>query len=81
MKRLIKNTSLLLLFLFSSQIIQAQCAMCKAVVESEAESGGAIAESVNSGILYLMAFPYLLVAGVGFIIYKNYLKKRANSNS
>lgn len=81
MKRLIKYTSLLLLFLFSSQIIRAQCAMCKAVVESEAESGGAIAESVNSGILYLMAFPYLLVAGVGFIIYKNYLKKRANSNS
>lgn len=81
MKHLIKYTSLLLLFLFSSQITQAQCAMCKAVVESEAESGGAIAESVNSGILYLMAFPYLLVAGVGFIIYKNYLKKRANSNS
>lgn len=81
MKRLIKYTSLLLLFLFSSQIIQAQCAMCKAVVESEAESGGGIAESVNSGILYLMFFPYLLVGVVGYFIYKNYLKKRANSNS
>ena len=81
MKRFIKNISLLLFFLLSSEIIKAQCAMCKAVVESEAESGGAIAESVNSGILYLMFFPYLLVGVVGYFIYKNYLKKRANSNS
>jgi len=43
-----------LLFLFMSQFMTAQCAMCKAVVESgDAE----IAESVNSGIIYLMAFP------------------------
>lgn len=77
----VKYISFLVLFLLSSDLIKAQCAMCKAVVESETESGGAIAESVNSGILYLMAFPYLLVGVVGFIIYKNYLKKRANSNS
>lgn len=80
MQRL-KYISFLVLFLLSSDLIKAQCAMCKAVIESETESGGAIAESVNSGILYLMAFPYLLVGVVGFIIYKNYLKKRANSNS
>ncbi len=80
MNRLLKNISLLLLFLFSSEIIQAQCAMCKAVVESESESGGAIAESVNSGILYLMFFPYLLVGVVGYFIYKNYIKKSTNTN-
>ncbi|MCW8896552.1 MAG: hypothetical protein OQJ96_03995 [Flavobacteriales bacterium] len=80
MNRLIKNISLLLLFLLSSEIIKAQCAMCKAVIESESESGGAIAESVNSGILYLMFFPYLLVSVVGYFIYKNYIKKSANTN-
>ena len=54
--------------LFLSQNVDAQCAMCKAVVESgDAE----IAEGVNTGILYLMAFPYLLVAVAGFFIYKN----------
>jgi hypothetical protein len=45
--------------------------MCKAVVESgDAE----IAESVNSGIVYLMAFPYVLVAIVGYLIYRNWDK-------
>lgn len=80
MNRLIKNISLLFFFLLSSEIIKAQCAMCKAVVESESESGGAIAKGVNSGILYLMAFPYLLVGIVGFLIYKNYAKKKKEAN-
>ena len=41
--------------------IQAQCSMCKAVVESSVENGGAIGAGLNKGILYLMAFPYLLL--------------------
>ncbi len=62
---------LIILFLSMSQVMMAQCAMCKAVVESgDAE----IAESVNSGIIYLMAFPYLLV-GVGvYFLYRNWKK-------
>ena len=62
---------LFIAFLFIAQITSAQCAMCKAVVESgDAE----IAESVNSGIIYLMAFPYILV-GIGvYVLYRNYKK-------
>lgn len=58
-------------FLFISNSNFSQCAMCKAVVESgDAE----IAESVNSGIIYLMAFPYVLV-GIGvYVLYRNYKK-------
>ncbi len=53
---------------FISNFATAQCAMCKAVVESgDAE----MAEGVNSGILYLMAFPYVLVAVAGYLIFKN----------
>ena len=64
-----KIVSIVLLFIV--QITYAQCAMCKAVVESgDAE----IAESVNSGIIYLMAFPYILVAAGAFFLYKNYKK-------
>lgn len=58
----------IIVLLFVSQYMAAQCAMCKAVVESgDAE----MAEGVNSGILYLMAFPYILVAVVGYLIYRN----------
>ncbi len=62
---------LIVLLLFISQAMTAQCAMCKAVVESgDAE----IAESVNSGIVYLMAFPYILV-GIGvYFLYRNWKK-------
>ena len=42
--------------------------MCRAVLESEA--GQATAKGVNDGIVYLMAMPYILVAGVGFAVYR-----------
>ena len=58
---------LLLLLLFPS-LMEAQCAMCRAVVESEV--GGKTAEGLNNGIVYLMAIPYILVAGLAFVIYK-----------
>jgi hypothetical protein len=66
--------SLLLLFvlLLSPSLVDAQCAMCRAVVESE--QGGKTAEGLNNGIVYLMAIPYILVAGLGFVIYRNFRK-------
>lgn len=53
----------------------AQCAMCRAVLESEEGQGAA--QGINDGIVYLMLIPYILVGGIAFIIYKNYksLKK------
>ena len=47
---------------------QAQCAMCRAALITE--DGGNKAEGINNGIMYLMVFPYLLVALVGFAIYR-----------
>lgn len=49
----------------------AQCAMCKAVVESNSNSGGGLAQGLNDGILYLMAFPYLLIIGVSIFWYRH----------
>lgn len=49
----------------------AQCAMCKAVVEN---GGQEMAEGINSGITYLMVFPYLLVALLGYVLFR-YKKK------
>ena len=65
------KSKLFILFLILTQTASAQCAMCKAVVESgDAE----IAESINSGIIYLMAFPYILVAVGGYFLYRNWKK-------
>jgi hypothetical protein len=49
--------------------------MCRAVLESE--EGLTTAEGINDGIVYLMAIPYILVAGIGYFIYRKYntLKK------
>jgi hypothetical protein len=66
-----KTKTILFLAIFLLIVIpaDAQCAMCRAVLESD-ESGQA-AKGINNGILYLMIFPYLLIAGVGFAIYRS----------
>lgn len=53
---------LAVLMLFAWPDAHAQgCAMCKAVAESGAESDqGGISGGLNSGILYLMAIPYVI---------------------
>ncbi|WP_093025250.1 hypothetical protein [Pustulibacterium marinum] len=48
----------------------AQCAMCRAVLENGDDTSQA--EAINNGIVYLMAVPYVLVAGVVFIIYRKF---------
>ncbi len=58
---------------FSFQFSNAQCAMCRAVVESGGESQ---AEGLNSGILYLMVFPYLLVGVLIFFLIKRMRKQK-----
>ena len=57
---------------------EAQCAMCRAVLESE--ESGAAAKGINNGIIYLMLFPYLLIGGIGYAIYKMRQKARASEN-
>ena len=49
----------LLILLIVALPAEAQCAMCRAVLESE--EGGQAAKGINNGIVYLMIFPYLLI--------------------
>ncbi len=58
----------LIILLLLPQSIEAQCAMCRAVLESEGNTSSA--EGINNGIVYLMAIPYLLVAGVFYFVYR-----------
>ncbi|MGV6844710.1 MAG: hypothetical protein ACWA42_01120 [Lutibacter sp.] len=64
---------LLVIGLFMAQIGYSQCAMCRAVVES---GGGKQAEGLNSGIIYLMAFPYLLAGVLIFFIIKKIRRQK-----
>ena len=57
----------------------AQCAMCRAVLENEEGQGAA--KSINDGIIYLMAIPYILVFGVGLAIYWKYFRKKKPTNN
>ncbi len=52
----------------------SQCAMCKAVIET---GNPEMAEGINSGIMYLMVFPYLLMGVLLFVLYK-YIRKQKN---
>lgn len=55
----------------------SQCAMCRASLESEGNK--ARVEAVNDGIVFLMAVPYIIVAVIGFAIYRMYFKKKTTS--
>jgi hypothetical protein len=59
---------ILLLLLFATSV-EAQCAMCRAVLENE--EGQEAAKGINNGIVYLMIIPYVLIGVVGYVIYRN----------
>lgn len=59
---------------FISVFSYGQCAMCRAALEGEGNQSQAAA--VNDGIVYLMVIPYLLVAAVGYYVYRMKKKKQ-----
>lgn len=65
---------LLVLFFIYSLPAVAQCAMCRAALGGEENKMQA--QAVNDGIVYLMVVPYLLVAAIGFAIYRMRKKKK-----
>lgn len=69
-----KHIFFLLLLNFSYAITYSQCAMCRAVLETE--DGQNAAKGINDGIVYLMIIPYLLVGGVGYLIYHKYIRPK-----
>lgn len=76
----LRNTFFLLLVsCFFSLSANAQCAMCRAALESSGNKTKV--EAVNDGIVFLMAIPYIIVAGIGFVIYKMYYNKKESPKS
>ena len=75
-----KNKILFIFFtLFFLLEVNSQCAMCRAVLESEGSQSAA--EGINDGIMFLMAVPYILVGTIGYFIYRKYNKPQKSLNS
>ncbi|HET6228093.1 MAG TPA: hypothetical protein VFF27_17550 [Bacteroidia bacterium] len=66
-----KIVYLFLLFILSNANTFAQgCAMCGKVAADDAKNGGTIAKGLNTGILFLMAFPYLILMTGAYFFFK-----------
>ena len=63
---------LILIYFFNFTDLFSQCAMCRAVLESQEDQS--VAASLNDGIIYLMAIPYIVAGVIGFLIYKKFKK-------
>jgi heme/copper-type cytochrome/quinol oxidase subunit 2 len=70
---------LFFILLVSGTFIQAQCAMCRASLESAGDQQ--LAEGINNGIIFLMAIPYILVAVLGYFIVRMLRKNRIQKPS
>ena len=66
MKRAIVLMTLLIL---ATADVEAQCVMCKAVAEDSA-ADGSLGRGLNSGILYLMAIPYAIMAFFAWFVFR-----------
>lgn len=65
---------LLILLLLTTATMQtfAQCAMCRSTLENNFSNGDpGIAAGINTGILYLLALPYLIAMVIGYLWYKS----------
>ena len=73
MRRIIRTKfiSIVILLLVFSNNIFSQCAMCKAVVETNLNAGDTKGAGLNDGILFLMAIPYFLIFTFGLFYYLN----------
>ncbi len=72
-----KNIVLIaIVWVLNSSLSFAQCAMCRATVESSVSNGrGSVGSGLNAGILYMLSAPYVLVAIMGFVWYQNSKKE------
>jgi len=60
----------------------AQCAMCRTTIESTISNGRSnIATGLNTGILYLLTAPYLAVAVIAFLWFRQSKKVQQERNS
>ena len=72
----------ILIIIGSTVDSEAQCAMCRAQLETGATAGpDAKNTGINSGILYLMLFPYIIIGTIAFMWYRSSQKGKVQVNA
>ena len=62
----------ILIFFFNLTDLFSQCAMCRAVLESQEHKS--VSAGLNDGIIYLMGIPYIVAGVIRCLIYKKFKK-------
>jgi hypothetical protein len=75
MKFLRLISGILVMFLLIGDFVFAQCQMCKANVISS-EEGMQIAGGLNTGIIYMLAIPYLIFIGFAIMIFRSIRRRK-----
>ena len=80
LKKTISSLLILAFIIISNVNTFAQCAMCKTTVESDLKSGHAsIGTNLNTGILYLMAIPYVVIMLGGYFFFRKQINERVRT--
>lgn len=55
--------------------VSAQCSMCSISADQSVKNGNTQGVGLNTGIIYLLVIPYLLISGIGALWYFKFRKK------
>jgi len=66
----------IVLISLSNELFAQGCPMCKTSLEEARKNGSKVGNTLNNGILYLLALPYLIAATFGIIWYRNTKAKK-----
>jgi|JI7StandDraft_1071085.scaffolds.fasta_scaffold276975_1 hypothetical protein len=64
------------LLLFNTDLFAQGCVQCRMGPSSNLEGGGNVARGINSGILYLMLIPYLLIMSIVGYVFRKQLSEK-----
>lgn len=78
-KKIISTCLLFVLLIISNASTYAQCAMCKTSVESDLNNGGSIGKELNTGILYLMTLPYIILMLGAYFFFKKQIDAKVRA--
>lgn len=64
------------LLLLNTDLFAQGCVQCRMGPSSNLEGGGNVARGINSGILYLMLIPYLLIMSIVGYVFRKQLSEK-----
>ena len=69
-------SALLICLFFNTDVLAQGCVQCRMAPASNMEGGGSVANGINSGILYLMLIPYMLIMSIVAYIFRKQLNEK-----